>query len=459
MDASRYLSICSFMKKMIVLAAILLIVCFLMPSRSNAEEEFVLPPVLNANVEFWAKVYSQYSTNHVIIHDTKDLSIIYQVVNLDHFYAKDVGLKAKWKKVEQVKNEYRAILDHLSTLKEPILLDSLSCEERHVYILWAQHDEADKFQRARLCVRGQLGLRDRFRESVGRSGAIIDHIVETLNKYDLPTDLAYLPHVESLYNYNSYSKVGAVGLWQFIRHTGRLFMTINSSLDERRDPFSATDAAARLLKLNMDELQSWPLAITAYNHGLTGMKNAVKRTGTDDFGVIVEQYKSRTFGFASRNFYAEFLAARQVAKNYKSYFGEIDHETPVAYQTIKLPQNVYLRQIAELFDIPEDTLVVYNPAFRWNIVKNQTTIPKGYELRMPHRDGYDPREVFVSRTKPIRQQRKASSRRAELFAYRASSDTTNSISESKVLNLLKKPIPSLVDRNETPNENQSRGGM
>ena len=293
-----------------------------------------------------------------------------------------------------------------------------------------------------------------------RSGAIFDHIVNTLNSYGLPADLAYLPHVESLFVYNSHSKVGAVGLWQFIRHTGRLFMTINLAIDERRDPVAATEAAAQLLKLNYDELHSWPLAITAYNHGLNGMRDAVEKTGSNDFGEILKHYNSRSFGFASRNFYAEFLAARQVAKNYKAYFGDIKVDDPMLCQTITLPQKVFLRQLAIDFDVSVDSLIAFNPAWRWSIIHNKETIPKGFVLRLPYRDGYDPREVFVRNTKPASPQagREHGTIAALLFRT-AEQDTINTSTESDILNLLSKPLPSYLDVKAVSEPVRSKQGM
>ena len=460
MITSSILSKQSTIGKIRLFCTVLLNVSLLGATISRAAEIFPTPSALKQNVEFWTKIYSQYSTNHVIIHDNNDLSIIYKVVNLDRYFANEEDNRTKWKKIEEIKDEYRAILQRLSERQTPIPLDSLTSEERHVYILWAHHHEVDKFRKASGSIRGQLGLRDRFEKSVQRSGAIFDHIIETLENYGLPADLAYLPHVESLYDYNSYSKVGAVGLWQFIRHTGRLFMTINSSIDERCDPFAATEAAAKLLKLNMDELQSWPLAITAYNHGLSGMKNAVSKTGSRDFGDIFLNYKSSTFGFASRNFYAEFLAARQVAKNYKSYFGEIELDAPVLYQTIIVPNNVYLRNLASILDLPEDSLIVYNPAFRWGVTQNKRAIPSGYLLRLPYREGYDPREVFVQSTEPAPLQPKRQRTIEALFSFNlTASDTLGLLTEADVLNLLKNPLPSLINRNATTEKSRIIGEM
>ena len=148
---------------------------------------------------------------------------------------------------------------------------------------------------------------DRFREGLIRSGAYVDQIKEIFRSYGLPSDLAYLPHVESSFNPKAYSKFGAAGLWQFMRSTGKRFLEIDYTLDERRDPIRASHAAARLLKENYKALGTWPMAITAYNHGLAGMMRATRSKG--NYEAIFKQYRSRLFKFASRNFYSEFLAA------------------------------------------------------------------------------------------------------------------------------------------------------
>jgi len=92
---------------------------------------------------------------------------------------------------------------------------------------------------------------------------------------------------------HAYSKYGAAGVWQFMRGTGKRFMQVDYVIDERLDPITATDAAARLLRENYGMLGTWPLALTAYNHGGAGMKRAVNKLGTSRIDVIVERYQSR----------------------------------------------------------------------------------------------------------------------------------------------------------------------
>jgi membrane-bound lytic murein transglycosylase D len=158
----------------------------------------------------------------------------------------------------------------------------------------------------------------------------------------LPLELTRLPLVESCFDVEAYSKVGAAGIWQFMPATGRLYaMDVNDSVDERRDPIASTRAAARFLRHNYEALEdSWPLAITAYNHGPAGIRRAISATGTTDIGVIVGRYDGPAFGFASRNFYAEFLAALDVDRHREAWFGKLDVHQPEPTRVIPLERSL-----------------------------------------------------------------------------------------------------------------------
>ena len=362
----------------------------------RAEEKFPLPENLKDNVEFWTKIYTRYSTDQVIIHDAVHINIIYKVINLDDYFARDVSYRLKWKKVNQVKNEYKKILRRLAHMHSPIDTRLLNEKELYVYNLWKDVDEKDKFYRASRNIRGQKGLKDQFKRGLERSGRYMREMQKIFEEYGLPRELCYLPHVESSFNYKAYSKMGAAGMWQFTRSTGRLFLKINYSIDERFDPILCTEAAARLLKKNYEELGSWPLAITAYNHGLAGMKRAKRKLKTDDFGVIVAKYRSRSFGFASRNFYAEFLAAKEIAENSEKYFQDIVFEPPLEYREFELPNYVSLNALAKLFNIDKEELALYNPAFRQPILRSHRRIPRGYRLRLPNYDWLEPEKLYAA---------------------------------------------------------------
>jgi hypothetical protein len=149
-------------------------------------------------------------------------------------------------------------------------------------------------------------------EGLHRASKLLPRILTILRQYQVPAELAALPLVESTFNPAAYSKAGAAGLWQFIRSTGKQYSLISRKRDDRRDPVRATEAAARLLRDNYQALGSWPLAIVAYNHGHAGIRAASMLVGSTAIEDIVARYNGPRFGFASKNFYAEFLAALDV---------------------------------------------------------------------------------------------------------------------------------------------------
>jgi membrane-bound lytic murein transglycosylase D len=384
------------MCRVVVLIVIFSIAVCLYPFfLAAASSEFPVPEQIKKNVDFWKKVYAWYSSNYVLIHDVDYPDVVYQIVNLNDFYPEETDLRTKWKKVEKIKEEYKDILTKLAGLPVPIDTTSLNEDELRVLKLWQKIDDKEKYKSAVGRLRGQMGLRDKFQKGLERSGLYLNKIQEIFEQYGLPPDLCYLPHVESSFYYKAYSKMGAAGLWQFTRSTGRLFMDINYSIDERFDPIISTHAAAKLLKKNYEELGSWPLAITAYNHGLAGMKRATSVLNSEDFGEIFEKYQSRSFGFASKNFYAEFIAASEIAKNYLEYFGPIQFEEPIEYKEFSLPDYVMMDDLAKTYNLGKEILAEYNPAFRSSLLNSSRRIPKGYKIRLPNVDGLDPQTLYV----------------------------------------------------------------
>lgn len=331
--------------------------------------------ILEPNVSFWEQVYTQYTTTQAIVHDNSDLSIIYDVIDL---LPQDVpgARTTNRKRMKRAKKRYQDILKRLASNPKSA---NDSC--RRVAGLFGPEATAKTFYRARHRIRCQIGQSDRFVQGIRRSGAFIDQIRAIFKSYGLPEDLAYLPHVESSFNPKAYSKFGAAGIWQFTRSTGNRFMTVGYTLDERRDPILASHAAAKLLKENYTELGSWPLAITAYNHGRTGMKRA--KLKMRNYPAIFRSYTSRTFKFASRNFYAEFLAARRIATNYRNYFGNIQLDRPTPYRRITLAGYIPFDALCEHFGISSETLRRINPALREPVIRGQKYVPKDYRLRLP----------------------------------------------------------------------------
>jgi membrane-bound lytic murein transglycosylase D len=338
-------------------------------------DPFPVPPCIQPNVDFWKRVYSEYHTGQGVIHDNQNLSIVYGTVEILKPDRPGAG-KANRRRIKTAKKTYKTLLQKLARGIPPS-----NPEEQRVANLFGPDARPADFRRSAHRIRCQVGQKDRFREGLIRSGAYLEEIMQILRKHGLPVDLAYLPHVESSFNPHAYSKFGAAGMWQFTRSTGKRYMTVGYTIDERRDPIRSSRAAARLLKSNYEKLRDWPMAITAYNHGISGMLRAQRKMGS--YAAIFKGYRSRIFRFASRNFYSEFLAAREVAKDYRHYFGELEMDVPIKTTEVELAGFVSLPLLAQQLSIDVGTLRRLNPALRQPVFAGQKYAPKGYRLRLP----------------------------------------------------------------------------
>jgi membrane-bound lytic murein transglycosylase D len=333
------------------------------------------PAELEPNVRFWTRIYSEVDGNGGLIHDSEELGVVYETIS----FPPGLSSRSRERRVEHAKNRIRAALRHLGQGKR----SGLSDFEARVLARWPEGVSNATLRAAAGRVRFQLGQADKFRAGLVRSVQWRDYVLEVLQKQGVPVELVALPHVESSYNPTAYSRVGAAGLWQFTRGTGRRFLRVDTVVDERMDPYRATEAAARLLQDNYRQLDSWPLAITGYNHGVAGMARAVRKLGTRDIAVISRRYQSRSFGFASRNFYAEFLAALDVDRNATRYFGALTPEQPVEYDLIELDHFYPASTLARAIGVDKDLLRRHNPALRPAVWDGPKYAPRGFTLRVP----------------------------------------------------------------------------
>jgi membrane-bound lytic murein transglycosylase D len=366
-----------------------LVAAALVAAGSGAAEELLpMPASLEPAVRFWTRVYTEVDGSSGLIHDAEHLDVVYEVIDVP----RSLSGRAREARVEQAKSHIRAALRTLAEGKR----SGLSASEAEVLARWPDGVSNATLRDAIDNVRFQLGQADRYREGLIRSGAWRPFIEQTLRDHGVPVELAALPHVESSFNPNAYSRVGAAGLWQFTRSTGRLFLHVDDVLDERLDPQRATVGAARLLRRNHDLTGAWPLAITSYNHGVGGMQRATRMLGTRDIGRIVQEYKSRSFGFASRNFYASFLAALHVDRNAPRYFGNLRRESPVTYETVELPFYYPAKSLSRALGVDLDLLREHNPALRPSVWQGSKRVPRGYALKIPRGSLSQPGSVLLA---------------------------------------------------------------
>jgi membrane-bound lytic murein transglycosylase D len=342
---------------------------------AETPDPFVHPPELEKDVRFWIRVYTEVTTDQGLLHDDWNLGLVYEVLRFDPASSP----AQRERRVAEAKTRYAGLLRRFAAGET----DNLTPHERRILHAFGEKATPSDFRDAIERIRFQLGQADRFHEGLIRAAVWEKQIAHTLAQHGVPPEIAALPHVESSFNLAAYSKVGAAGLWQFMPGTAKRFMRVDGLVDERLDPYSATEAAANLMLYNYRLLGTWPLAVTAYNHGPGGLRRAQDELGTSDIAVIVKRYQGATFGFASRNFYVAFLAALEVDRNAEKYFGPITRLPDTDSTPVELPDYIPVEALAKAFKVDMGALRVLNPALRPPIWNGSRFVPRGYMLRLP----------------------------------------------------------------------------
>jgi membrane-bound lytic murein transglycosylase D len=353
-------------------------------TENRVSDTFAIPKGLEARVGFWIEVYSKYTSEDKIIHHLDYPWIQFEVFNISEILAQPS--RFKWINPEKAEKEAllhkKAVERRLGSLYRKLKrkqIDQLDDEESKYYqVLQKLPGSIERnVRQARSRVRIQTGQKDHFQSGLGIANRYLPHMEEIFVKRGLPPEISRLPLVESSFEKRATSKVGAVGLWQFMNSTGQKFLVMNSFIDERESPIKSTEAAADLLKENyMIMGKSWPLAITAWNHGPGGLKKAIRELKTRDIVKIISYFESKQFSFASENFYAEFLAALHVEKYSNRLFEDIQQQDLLEYETHQLTQRVRPQQLFKKVGISEEEFVDFNPDLR-RAVKRDLPLPKG----------------------------------------------------------------------------------
>jgi membrane-bound lytic murein transglycosylase D len=320
------------------------------------------------------------------LHDSRYVNVVYDTVDFTDISARqDLTTHQKErerrKRVNEKKKEIAARLRHLQTLKSD---EGLEGEDYRYWQMFSGIDEHHKFTEAatRKRLRFQLGQRDIFIRGIYQSGRYLRQMEEIFRQEGLPSELTRLPFVESSFNLKARSRVGASGIWQFMRSTGRLYLRMDSSADERNDPLAATRAAAKKLKDNYNMLQSWPLAITAWNHGPNGVKRLTQKMGTTDIVELIDVRKGR-FGFASASFFASFLAALKTEAEADKYFGPLEVMPELRGADVQLVKSVPAKDFMKWFNDDMDVARELNPHVVDSVWKGRMPLGRKHLLRVP----------------------------------------------------------------------------
>ncbi len=219
----------------------------------------------------------------------------------------------------------------------------------------------------------QTVARKPFTQYLSRSSRYVPLMRQILKKQGVPQDLVYLPLIESGFNPHAYSYAHAVGPWQFITSTGRLYdLDVNYFVDERRDFVKSTYAAANFLSDLYAQYNSWELALAAYNGGPGRISRAMKRQDTKDFWEMKLRQQTE-------NYVPLFAAAVMIAKEPKKYgFGDVIYEPPVEFDTVVVRKPLELSVVARFVDCTVAELKDLNPHLARGV-----TPPGKFTLRLP----------------------------------------------------------------------------
>jgi len=221
--------------------------------------------------------------------------------------------------------------------------------------------------------------REQVRVMLGLSEYYFPRFEEIFDLYGVPYEIKYLSVIESALNPRAVSRVGAVGAWQFMYSTGKAYgLTINSLVDQRRDPIAATHAAARFLVDLYDIYHDWTLALAAYNCGPGNVNKAIRRSGGKRNLWDIYYYLPRE----TRGYVPAFIAATYTMNYYEEHLiTRAPLSLPLVSDTLMVYEPVHLKQVAEVLDIPIGMLRDINPQYRQDIVPG--TSKQGYAITIP----------------------------------------------------------------------------
>lgn len=368
--------------------------------KGQAPSPFTVPASFRARVDFWIDIFTRYGKEQVVLHHKYYPYVIFDVLDFSA-QAELLPPVALEKYKEQVRkkreHEIREALQRLSAG-----LPARSELELRIARQMEKYEQTKGRYRLVLTdelIRGQQGISEQFMAALKRSGRYLPMMESVFREKHLPIELTRLPFVESAFDYTARSSVGAVGLWQFMRSTGRNYLRISSAVDERRDPVVATRAAALYLQQAYGQLGSWPLALTSYNHGVAGVARKVREAGTSNLIALVESREKPAFGVASSNFYASFLAALEVHANYRRYFPELQVEDELRFQEVRLATSMSVQAAASRYRVSIAELKQLNYAILEPTWQGRYKLPAGFLLRLPRGSAapQHEREVLTAR--------------------------------------------------------------
>ena len=354
-------------------------------AQAQLTDEFPRPPELAEKVAFWRSVFAEYSQHQMLLHDRKHVTLIYKVLDFSDvapLLNKD-ELRLHKRKVEKAEKE--ALRDILLAFAESPNTKNVAPQAQRIRQQLKDKGlfDAKNLRAIASDLRGQSGLREKTRDAIMRSGRYLPYMEKVFAEAGLPILLTRLPLVESSFNNAAYSKTGAAGMWQFMPGTARVYMSYDEVGDERRDPWISTRAAAKHLSDDYALLQDWPLAVTAYNFGRYGIARGLDESGSTSLVELIERYDYPRWGFAAKNFYAEFLAAVDVERDALKYFGPLRRDAPDEFEEIETQHYVHYETLQRISQQHPERFHELNPSFSAAVQRGDLLVPPRKRIRVP----------------------------------------------------------------------------
>jgi membrane-bound lytic murein transglycosylase D len=310
---------------------------YLMDHGNRVSDLFKVTPYYFPNVYFWFLVYTQFDSNQIVVHDKKNLKLIYKVLDFTDLRQKELPLNTRYVLQQKISTEKLSDLrnDLVYLANNPYSLEPRAKAMYHIFkraevtLPVKKQDRIAFFTRLKEDIRTQTGQRNFIKDGMVRSLPYQGFLNAQLKGMGLPVEIKSIPFLESSFNPRAHSKVSAKGVWQFMPLIASYYVPKRTNdTDYRSNVGVSSVAASYLMSENFKILKKWDLAVTAYNSGTKHLLNSKRKLASVDTDLedIIRHSDSNHFGFASKNFFSEFLALAHTIAYKEELFRDLhDH--------------------------------------------------------------------------------------------------------------------------------------
>ena len=380
---------------------------YIMDEDNRVSDIFEVTPYYYPNVHFWFLVYTQFESSHVVIHDKNNLSIIYKVLDFSSLHAKELPKNTIYVLQQKISDEkIKAMKEDLDVLaKDPY---SLAPEAKRIYRTLKQagvelpikkSERSMFFNNLKHNLRSQTGQKNFIRDGVVRSLPYQRFLSKYFTDRNLPKELLAVPFLESSFNPKAHSKVNALGVWQFMPLIASYYVPKRTNdVDYRSNVGVASLAAGFLMSENFRIMKSWDLTVTAYNSGTKHLLKTKRALASNDVDLeaIIKHSDSQHFGFASKNFYSEFLAlAHTLAYRDELFEGIHSHDRPDVDEdlnfyltkcSMRLPKELNEKMMDDVHFHNHQISDLQHMVPRGFILSTKSHLPKNKFLQIQYKD-------------------------------------------------------------------------